>query len=268
MLKKLSLLIGASALLFSGSIAWAAGASWSYSGSTGPKNWANLDPNYAECGWGKEQSPINITSAQSSSMGALQFQFQNIAPNLIDYGHSSQSDSAMVEDTHSLEDNLTASEVSANTLTINGDTYQLTQFHFHMPAEHHILGVTYPMEIHLVYRDAQAHLAVVAILVKKTRLKTANSLLHQIALNLSGQSAAWQDQSTTINLSALIPQDPHYYHYEGSLTTPPCIEGVQWYVMRQPIMITASDLNVFKNKIPGNTARPIQSLNGRVVQKW
>src|SRR6185437_6899914 len=111
MFKKLSVLTGLAALSLSAT-AWSLGASWSYSGQTGPSHWASLDPNYAECGWGKEQSPINITTAKSTSMGALQFTFQPVSPDFIDYGHSSQSDTATVEDTHSIEDNLSASEQS------------------------------------------------------------------------------------------------------------------------------------------------------------
>jgi carbonic anhydrase len=267
MFKKIqNLAVGISALLLCTSTAWAA-ANWSYSGKTGPQYWASLDPNYAECGWGKEQSPISINASVHLELSPLQFQFQNIAPDLIDEGRATNNDATAVEDTHSLQDDLAASEMAGNTLTINGDTYQLNQFHFHMPAEHKIRGISYPMEIHLIYRDAQAHLAVVAIMVQQTRAKTANSVLHSIAQNLTGSPATWQSATASINLAKILPKDWRYYHYEGSLTVPPCIEGVQWYVMNQPITITAADLKAFKTKAPGPDARPIQPLNGRVVQR-
>ncbi|MDF2530236.1 MAG: carbonic anhydrase [Gammaproteobacteria bacterium] len=267
MLKKFqTIVIGISSLLFCSSIAWA-DANWSYSGSTGPKYWANLDPNYAECGWGKEQSPININASVHLSLNPLQFQFQAVPADLINNTFAKQNDSSTVENTHSLQDDLTSAQSAQNTMTINGDTYQLAQFHFHIPAEHRIRGTSYPMEIHLVYRDAQAHLAVVAIMVQQTRLKTGNSQLHAIAQNLNGQPASWQSATATIALSKLLPKDWRYYHYEGSLTVPPCIEGVQWYVMQQPISISAADLKIFKAKTPTGNARPSQPLNNRIVQR-
>lgn len=266
MLKRLHVVLITSAIALCSSMpAWA--TSWSYSGSTGPRYWASLDSNYAECGYGKEQSPISINASVHLELSPLQFQFSPISANLIDNGHALQNVANDVEETHSLQDDLSPAQSAKNTLTINGDTYQLAQFHFHVPAEHRIRGVSYPMEIHLVYRDSQSQLAVVAIMVQQTRLTKGNSVLHMITQNLAGKPVAWQNSKVSINLVKLMPRNLDYYHYEGSLTVPPCIEGVQWYVIRKPITISAADLRAFKAKAPINNARPIQPLGNRIVQR-
>lgn len=244
-----------------------ASSNWSYSGSTGPKYWAGLDSNYAECGYGKEQSPISINASVHLELDPLVFQFSSIPPNLIDNGKAKQNIANDVEETHSLQDDLSSAQSVKNTLSIDGDTYQLAQFHFHVPAEHKVRGKSYPMEIHLVYRDDQGHLAMVAVMVEETHFKKGNSLLHSITQNIAGKPVAWQNPQVSLNLKQLLPRNQAYYHYEGSLTVPPCIEGVQWYVLRQPITITVADLRAFKAKAPINNARPIQSSNSRVVKR-
>lgn len=261
-----ALILSVAAILCCNSTAWAS-ASWAYSGKTGPRYWASLDPNYAECGYGKEQSPISIYASIHLTLSPLLFKFAPIPANLMDNAAAKPNVANDVEETHSLQMDLTPAQSAQNTMTINGDTYTLAQFHFHVPAEHRIRGKIYPMEIQLIYRDSQSQLAIVAIMVQETHLKKGNPLLHAITQHLAGSPVAWQSSTTMLNLGQLLPKSTQYYHYEGSLTVPPCIEGVEWYVLAKPINITVGDLRIFKTKAPINNARPIQPLANRVVQR-
>jgi carbonic anhydrase len=147
-------------------------------------------------------------------------------------------------------------------LTIGDKTYELKQFHFHHPSEEHVNGKRYDLVAHLVHADAQGHLAVVAVLFDKG---TANPLIATLWKNIPSEKEKAQDvPSVSIQLQDLLPADRGYYTYPGSLTTPPCSEGVTWYVLKTPSTLSPEQVAAFAKIYPSN-ARPIQPTNGREV---
>ena len=220
---------------------------WSYGGPGGPSHWAQLDSKYRLCGMGKAQSPVDIRlkAVYAGATPALDFEYHPAPFHITDNGHSVQVD---VE--------------PGSSLHVGTDRYELVQFHFHHPSEEEIDGKRFDMVAHLVHRDSKGALAVVAIPLK---VGHENPLLATLWSNLPkhddhGSIASKQ----TINARDLIPADHGYFTYTGSLTTPPCSEGVRWMVLKTPEEISKSQLDEFASRYP-NDARPIQSLNGRHI---
>lgn len=226
--------------------AWADAPHWSYEGAHGAAHWAELDKSYAECRLGHAQSPIDIKSARiDGDAPALEFAYQPKPLVLINNGHTVQ-----------------VNEAGAGTLTIGGHVYQLVQFHFHTPSEERIHGKPYAMVAHLVHKDEAGKLAVIALLFKVGR---ENAALKPVLDNMP--IAAGPEHTVAgvnVNPADLLPAKLGYYHFMGSLTTPPCTEGVSWYVLTAPVELSRAQLAQFRALYPHN-ARPVQPLNGRNV---
>ena len=235
-------------VLFSATAAVATAAHhWSYSGETGPTHWGALESDYAACGKGKAQSPIDISSSHTTrqALPELKFDYHTNALHLVNNGHSVQVDIQ-----------------PGSTLTVGKDHYALVQFHFHHPSEEEIDGKRFDMVAHLVHRDAAGHLAVVAVPLQTGE---ANSLVTVLWRNLPhGEGHEVVPKGVAINVAGLLPASRGYYTYTGSLTTPPCTEGVRWIVLKTPVTISPHELAIFAHLYP-NDARPVQPLNGRVV---
>ena len=218
---------------------------WAYEGSQGPKNWGKLDPAYATCASGHTQSPIDIKHAKPADLPPLGFAYQSVPLNIINNGHTIQVNYA-----------------SGSTLTVGDKTYTLKQFHFHHPSEESIDGRGFDLVAHLVHDDGSGHLAVVAVLFKTG---PSNALLEAVRKNIPAQTGKATDvPSVSLNVSDLLPADRGYYTFAGSLTTPPCSEGVTWYVLKNQATLSADQLAAFARLYPRN-ARPIQPANGREV---
>jgi carbonic anhydrase len=216
---------------------------WAYEGKDGPSAWGKLDTSYATCSNGRKQSPIDIKGAKKSDLPALKLNYNAVPLNIIDNGHTIQVNYA-----------------SGSTLTVGDKTYTLKQFHFHHPSEERVNGRGYDMVAHLVHADADGHLAVVAVLLKQGK---ANALLESVWKNIPTEKDKPVDVSgVTLNVQDLLPPDHAYYTFMGSLTTPPCSEGVIWYVLKSAASLSASQVAAFAKLYPMN-ARPIQPLNGR-----
>jgi len=234
-------------LLFFAAVAGAQQAPphWSYKGASGPKDWGKLDSAYATCSMGHTQSPINITGAKKSDLPALNFEYNAVPLNIIDNGHTIQVNYA-----------------AGSTLTVGGKTYTLKQFHFHHPSEEHVNGHGYDMAAHLVHADAEGHLAVVTVLLKKGE---ANTFLDSVWKSIPTEKEKAVDvPGVTLNVKDLLPADHGYFTFAGSLTTPPCSEGVTWYVLKTPVSLSDAQLSAFA-KIYPRDARPIQPSNGRDI---
>ncbi len=215
-------------------------ANWGYEGNHGPEHWGEFA---SECALGKNQSPINIQSATQAELAQLQLDYKGKAVSLTNNGHTLQT---------SLE--------GQNRLFIDGKQFALKQFHFHTPSENHVDGKSYPLEAHYVHADEQGNLAVVAVFFEKGGENQAlSSLLEKVPE---------KDNNVTIrapfNASALIPSDKDYYRFNGSLTTPPCSEGVRWLVIKEPQTISAKQIEKFE-KVMGENNRPVQPLNARMI---
>jgi carbonic anhydrase len=220
---------------------------WSYGGPGGPANWAKLDAKYRLCGSGKAQSPVDIRlkAVYKGALPELDFEYRPAPFQITDNGHSVQVD---VE--------------PGSSLHVGTDRYELVQFHFHHPSEEEIDGKRFDMVAHLVHRDSKGALAVVAI---PLQVGHENPLIATLWSNLPkhGDHAPLAAKQP-INAADLVPADHGYFSYTGSLTTPPCSEGVRWMVLKTPEEISKSQLEAFASRYP-NDARPIQKLNGRQI---
>lgn len=222
---------------------------WSYHGEGGPAHWGRLKDDYATCARGQRQSPVAIEADQTLKGPAepITFNYQPSKGTVTNTGHTVQVD---VE--------------GHNTLAVRGTTYLLQQFHFHHPAEERIAQQDYPMVAHLVHRDDLGRLAVLAVLLEPGE---ANALIDKVWTHMPldvGDSVRLPPD--LLDLGALLPKDRRYYQYLGSLTTPPCTEGVLWLILKQPVSLSAAQLQLFGQLYPHN-ARPLQPLNGRPVRE-
>ena len=219
---------------------------WSYDGSGGPEAWARLNPEFAKCGSGQRQSPIDIRGGIKVDLDPVQFDYKPTAFGVVDNGHTVQVNVG-----------------SGNTIEVQGRRYELVQFHFHRPSEERIDGRQFDMVAHLVHRDPEGRLAVVAVLLDRG---SAHAVVQQVWNNLPLEKGEQLDARAPMDLNDLLPADKRYYTYMGSLTTPPCSEGVLWMVMQQPVAISQAQINIFAKLYPMN-ARPIQSAAGRLIKQ-
>lgn len=216
-------------------------AAWSYSGATGPEHWGDLDPSYAAAKDGHEQSPIDIQSeaVQASDAPPLEFHYRTEIATALNNGHTIE---------HKAED--------GSYVEFDGTRYTLEQFHLHTPSEHTVDGVQSPMEIHLVHQDAAGHVLVVSVLVAEGVGEHPVQALPRAAGDVT--------TGTSLAMESLLPDERSYYHYEGSFTTPPCTEGVKWFVLRTQKRLPA-DFIAAVAATEGSNHRPVQPLDGRVV---
>jgi carbonic anhydrase len=222
---------------------------WSYDGESGPQAWGNLKPDFNTCATGKRQSPINIEDSATPQGPAEPVQFAYAPSNgtVVNNGHTIQVDVQ-----------------GENTITVRGSTYRLVQFHFHTPSEEQINFKRFPMVVHLVHKNSEGQLAVVAVLLDEG---TANAFIDKVWTYMPLDTGdRVRMPPGLLNLSELLPTDQRYYQFMGSLTTPPCSEGVLWMVLKQPVSISKAQYKLFTQLYPNN-ARPVQAANGRVVRE-
>ncbi len=219
--------------------------SWSYGGATNPTRWAELSPDFATCDSGKDQSPINITGAVKGKPSQISFNYESTPLIVLNNGHTIQVNYA-----------------PGSTVTIDGEEYALLQFHFHTPSEHTIDGNASAMELHLVHRNAAGKLAVVGVMIKEG---AANPLIEEIWEKIPATGKTNTVNASAINAANLLPRGKAFYSYAGSLTTPPCSEGVKWNVLVEPITVSEDQIEAF-TKIYQVDARPVQPTNGRVIE--
>jgi carbonic anhydrase len=219
-------------------------AHWAYNGTTGPAAWGGLKPEFSLCSSGSRQSPIDIRGGLAVDLEPVQFNYQPSRFGVIDNGHTVQVNLA-----------------PGNSIDVGGQRYELVQFHFHRPSEERIDGRQFEMSLHLVHKDDQGRLAVVGLLFEKG---PAQPVVQKVWNNLPLEKNEEAPARQPLELAELLPQDRRYYTYMGSLTTPPCSEGVKWIVMRQPVTVTPEQIEIFSRIYPMNS-RPIQASSGRRI---
>ena len=233
---------------------------WEYEGARGSDHWSELDPAYASCNDGKEQSPIDIEASEKTALPALHFESRS---GPLKY---------LVNNGYTIRVNYRDAAGTGNLLIVGPQTFQLTQFHFHRPSEEYIHGKTYDMVAHLMYQSRDGKVAGVAVLLKAGK---TNETIQRIWEHMpKTESTVLPDFShqeemipgVEINPAALLPEDVSYYTYMGSVTAPPCTEGVRWFVLKTPVDISPEQISAFAGLYPHNV-RPIQPLNGRVVKE-
>ena len=222
-------------------------AHWTYDGKDGPNQWGTLDPSYSECKLGHHQSPIDIRHAEKADLAPIQFDYAPSPLRIVDNGHT-----------------VMVTYEPGSFITIGDHRYQLKQFHFHHPSEEHINGKGFDMVLHLVHADASGNVAVVAVLMKSGKV---NAGLQGVWDHLPKE----KDKEATVegvyvNAADLLPVTRGYYTFDGSLTTPPCTEGVTWFVLKKPEEISSGEVETFAKLYPDD-ARPTQKLEGRVVRE-
>ncbi|MFV3329307.1 carbonic anhydrase [Pseudomonas sp. NY15437] len=232
------------------STAHAADAHWSYSGDQGPAHWGELGS--ALCASGAEQSPIDIEKSKVEPKkvpaSELKLHYGKTALTLLNNGHTLQ-----------------ASAADGDTLTYKGTEYRLLQFHFHTPSEHQFNHQPYPMEMHLVNQDKGGHLLVLGLMIQQGN---ENKQLAQLWKHLPTQQGQEAPLAAALapDLARLVPAASHHLFYHGSLTTPPCTEGVQWVLFEKPIELSKQQIQQFQALFPDNH-RPTQSDTGREVDE-
>ncbi|CAM5200508.1 Carbonic anhydrase OS=Ureibacillus acetophenoni OX=614649 GN=SAMN05877842_10217 PE=3 SV=1 [Ureibacillus acetophenoni] len=224
-------------------------ANWTYE-ENGPKEWVSIDPTYYACGGGYEQSPINIQreSIWEDKTFDLELNYSPTKFLLENTGHTIE-----VKDTS-----------GKNTLMVDGEEYILKQIHFHLPSEHQLNGKTFNMEGHLVHQAENGKIAVVGLFIKEGQVNT--DLAEMWSLLPYEETTEPIELSQSIDLLEVVPKEKDVYLYSGSLTTPPCTEGVTWLLMEEPVEMSSQQIEVYA-ELYANTNRPIQPLNDRKIYK-
>ena len=218
-------------------------AHWTYEGEEGPANWGKLDATYTACADGSAQTPIDIVKPTGKDLPNPEFTYAAGAATIVNNGHTIQAVAA-----------------DGNTLTVNGVTSTLLQMHFHAPSEHTIAGKQFPAEMHFVHKAADGALSVVGVMISEGTADNAAWAPYVDSLT----TVQGTDGSATIDWAAMLPAEKLTYRYEGSLTTPPCTEGVHWFLMTTPVALSKAQIAKITAAYDGNF-RPVQALNGREV---
>jgi carbonic anhydrase len=228
---------------------------WHYEGAAGPANWGKLSPKFAACGDGRLQSPVDIAQTVVATE-ALELK-TNLMPGSLRIAHREHVADG-INNGHTIQ----IDYQGGDELTIGHDIYALVQYHFHNPSEHTLKGKHYPMEMHLVHKAESGKLAVVGVFIEEGAY---NGAFEPIWRNLPKQKGVETHYpSVHVDVDKLLPMTRASYRYDGSLTTPPCSEGVRWIVMTTPIQLSAQQISAFTTIIHDNN-RPTQPLNGRQV---
>lgn len=220
---------------------------WGYSGEDGPAHWGDLASEFNTCSRGAQQSPIDISDVDvfRAEAGALTFDYRPTPLRIINNGHTIQ-----------------VNYEPGSTLTLRSQTYQIVQFHFHAPSEHARNGKLSDMELHIVHQSAAKELVVVGVLLEHGSESAAIEPIWRAIPSETGHEKTIA--GTTVNAASLLPSSRSYFEYMGSLTTPPCAEGVRWLVLTTPMQLSQEQITNFRKVIPMN-ARPVQKLNWRFV---
>ena len=216
---------------------------WSYEGATGPERWASLDEAYSDCA-GRQQSPIDITGYVEGDAPPLDFSYTTPA-------NAARNDGVFAH----------VDYPEGNSLIRDGRTYGLRSMHMHAPSEHTVEGEQFAAELHLVHADADGSLAVVGLLFALGEASPGVQAL----LDAAPAAGETVEDGVRVDPGAYVPDDPACYRYDGSLTTPPCSEGVAWHVLREARTISRQQVDALVANGGGATNRPVQAVHGRVI---
>ncbi|VAW65296.1 Carbonic anhydrase, alpha class [hydrothermal vent metagenome] len=217
---------------------------WGYSDEEGPDHWASLSADFQECS-GNNQSPVNLTHFIKSDLKKIKINYNTDGNEIVNNGHTIQINYA-----------------KGSSINIDGMNFELKQFHFHSPSENHINGKSYPLEAHFVHADKNANLAVIALMFD---IGDENKTLDKAWSKMPQHTDDKYTLSNKVNADDLLPAKRDYYRFNGSLTTPPCSEGVRWFVMKEAVSLSKKQLGAFKSALHNPNNRPIQAVNARVI---
>ncbi|MFP5234573.1 MAG: carbonic anhydrase [Acidobacteriota bacterium] len=221
---------------------------WTYTGRTGPINWSKLDPAYRACSQGREQSPVDIRGAHlNTSLQPLEFHYL--------------AGSVTVENTG----NLIVVHVNPGSYMVSGGTrYELDHLEFHHPSEHAVRGRLTDMDVELVHKSAEGKMAIISVRLALDR-GDPNATLATLWEHLPTKPHTTEKVPGMVNPGGFLPGDRGYWTYMGSLTTPPCTEGVRWFVMEQALSISRDQLQAIE-RLFRVSSRPLEDLHGRRIE--
>ena len=224
---------------------------WDYAGARGPEHWSALDPAYALCNAGKAQSPIDIHSTQRVSLPPLRFEYTREPIRYV------------INNGATIRVNYHDVAGNGSYLVVGTRRYQLTQFHFHRPSEEYVHGRQYDMVLHLMHKASDGEEAGVAVLLEAG---DANATIEQLWRYMPSTEGQREAPGVELDPADMLPRTLGYYLYNGSVTAPPCTEGVRWFVLKTPVEVSAAQIKAFAKLYPDDV-RPLQPLNGRVVEE-
>jgi carbonic anhydrase len=224
-------------------------AHWDYYGKTGPLGWARLDAAYRLCSQGKEQSPIDIRGAKlNKALQPIEFHYISASVELENTGNG-----------------IVVHVKPGSYIIAGGVRYDLQDLDFHHPGEEAVNGKLTDMDVHLTHKSADGKLAVLAARLSEAQ-GDPNATLATLWQHLPTQAGKTEKVGDLINPGGLLPGDRGYWTYMGSLTTPPCTEGVRWFVFEQPVSVSRSQLRAFEAMGYKINSRPLQDKNGRKIE--
>jgi carbonic anhydrase len=218
---------------------------WGYAGEVGPEHWAEFESDFGECSSGRNQSPIDLNHFIKADLPKIAFDYKPGGHEVVNNGHAIQ-----------------VNYNPGSKITVDGIDFALKQFHFHSPSENTVKTKSFPMEAHFVHADAKGNLAVVALMFEQgASNKLLDQVWPQVPKNENGKAAL----ATPVSAADLLHVNRDYYRYEGSLTTPPCSEGVRWFVLKHPAKASAEQLMLVQRVIGHPNNRPVQPVGARAI---
>jgi len=219
---------------------------WSYEGDTSPEHWAEIDKSFFLCKEGSNQSPINLSGFIEANLPPIKFNYHLNTTEILNNGHTEQ-----------------VNVKEGSSILLDGTVFHLKQFHFHTPSENQINGNEYPLEAHFVHLSDNGTLAVVAVMFEEGAENEGLEELWKVMPTKEGG----HHKVDAKHLNALLPKNRDYYRFNGSLTTPPCTEGVRWLVMKNSVTMSKEEIKSFEKVVHLHNNRPIQATNARVILK-
>ena len=244
-MKRIMSAVAAVLVLTAGNSAASGGGDWGYTGEGAPEHWGSLNPAYALCDKGANQSPIDLTGLIESELEPISFNYTGLVTEVVHNGHAVQAD-----------------YTAGSTMTVNGKTFSLKQFYFHTPSENLINGEQFPMEAHFVHADTDGNLAVIAVMYN---IGEENAELKKIWQQMPAEAGKKTGMASQVRADHLMPENKEYYRFNGSLTTPPCTEGVLWLVMKNPVSVSEAQVKQLAEALGHPNNRPVQPVNARPV---
>lgn len=258
-----------SALFAQNSVADDATPLWSYTGDNAPSHWGSIAPEYALCNAGMNQSPIDIVDAAFDRLFILNFAYQSIPLQVAKRNHTLEVDYATPANDEDKFVEIGGKQIPLaalydfdSQLLVSGEAYTLQKIQFHAPSEHTYEYKHYPLEIQLLHKNQDNQYAIVSVFFETGK---ASPLLEKIWPHIPKETGiAQRIEDVAIDATQFLPKNQGYYHYRGSLTTPPCSERVLWFVMKDPKQLSKAQLARFSKEFAANN-RPIQPRNFRFL---
>lgn len=243
-MKKIVVAVTAALTLMAGNVV-ASGGSWGYTGETTPEHWGSLDPAYTLCASGSNQSPIDLTNFTEAELEPIHFNYTGLVTEIAHTGHAIQ-----------------ANYTAGSTIKVSGKVFTLQRIDFHAPSEHLVNGGQIPVEGHFIHTDNDGNIAIIAVMYT---LGNEHPELKKIWQQMPTQAGKKVGMTSQVRAGTLMPENKEYYRVNGSLTTPPCTEGVLWMVMKNPVPVGEKQIKKLVQALKHPNNRPVQPINARLI---